>query len=187
MAVGEFGLDYDRLQFCDKKTQLMYFEKQLELAEKTQLPMFLHCRNAFEDFVEIMMRHRNKLRGGVVHSFTGTPEEVKIILDMDFYIGINGCSLKSKENIEAMKLIPSNKLMLETDAPWCDIRPTHAGYQYVKTKFESKRNWTKGCMVKGRNELCTIKQVLEVISKERGENEEDLANLIYENTKQVFF
>lgn len=187
VAIGECGLDYDRLHFCEKDTQLKYFEMQLQLAEQTRLPMFLHCRNAFSDFVDIITKHRNKISGGVVHSFTGTTKEARAILDLGFFIGINGCSLKTKENIEAMKSIPSEKLMLETDCPWCDIRPTHAGYQDIETKFITKKNWTQGCCVKGRNEVCNIVQVLEVIAKQRGENKENLANLIYDNSCKLFF
>ena len=68
--------------------------------------------------------------GGVVHSFTGSQEELEELLTKTpFYIGINGCSLKTKENLEVVAKIPLDKIMLETDCPWCEVRPTHAGYR----------------------------------------------------------
>lgn len=67
-----------------------YFEKQISLAEVTGLPMFLHCRNAAADLVQILTSHREKITGGVVHSFDGTEEEAQQILDLDLFIGLNG-------------------------------------------------------------------------------------------------
>ena len=94
VAIGEMGLDYDRLQFCSKDIQKKYFEMQLSLCSTLKLPMFLHCRNASEDFVRILRKHKDTLTAGVVHSFDGNPEEANSILQMGLYIGINGWYVK---------------------------------------------------------------------------------------------
>lgn len=71
-------------------------------------------------------------------------------------------SLKTESNLEVVKMLPLDSLCLETDAPWCEIRPTHAGSKYLLTKFEEypsvkREKWKKGCMVKSRNEPCCIR------------------------------
>lgn len=101
VAVGECGLDYDRLSHCNKETQLRYFPPQLELATKYKLPLFLHSRTpqAHVDFVQIIRAHEARhtaeeilpaRKKGVVHSFTGTIDEMKELVDLGFSIGING-------------------------------------------------------------------------------------------------
>lgn len=165
VAIGECGLDYDRLHFCEKDTQKEYFEKQLSLAEEFQLPLFLHCRNSHDDFIDILKRNKTKLDacgGGVVHSFTGTLDEAQSVFDFhpNLYIGINGCSLKTEENLNVIRHLPNDRLMLETDCPWCGIRPSHAGQKFVQTKFNTvkkKEKWTAESLIDGRCEPCQIR------------------------------
>lgn len=193
VAIGEIGLDYDRLHFCEPDVQKKYFEIQLDLADKYELPLFLHCRNAHDDFIKIIENNMSKIRrGGVVHTYDGSLEHAKKLISMGFHIGLNGCSLKTEANLEVVKALPNDKIMLETDSPWCEIRPTHASSKYVKTKFESvkkqnKQKWQRDVLVAGRNEPCTIVQVLEVIAGVKGEDAEKLGEIFYDNTMKVFF
>ncbi|KAF7488151.1 Putative deoxyribonuclease TATDN1 [Sarcoptes scabiei] len=189
VAVGEFGLDYDRTNFCSKDIQLKNFARQFELVERTKLPLFLHCRNSCEDFIKIIQSNRDKFKHGVVHSFDGTFDEARSILDLDLFIGLNGCSLKTSENLDVVRRLPIDRLMIETDCPYCDVRPTHASHQYVRTKNEAvkKEKWADGKMIKGRNEPCNIVQILEILSKLFEIDEDSLAETFYENSCRIFF
>ncbi|KAL1935722.1 hypothetical protein VTP01DRAFT_4862 [Rhizomucor pusillus] len=198
VAIGECGLDYDRLIFCPKEVQKKYFQVQFDLAEKTKLPLFLHNRNTDGDFYEMVRANRHRFTNGVVHSFTGTVEEMKKLLELDLYIGVNGCSLKTEENLAAVKEIPLDRIMLETDAPWCEIRPTHASYKYLAnlSKEEQavysppqkkKEKFEMGSMVKNRCEPCAMGLVLHVVAAIHGLNPQELAEKVYENTCRVFF
>ncbi|KAH9419572.1 deoxyribonuclease TATDN1 [Dermatophagoides pteronyssinus] len=189
VAVGEFGLDYDRLEFCPKDVQLKNFTKQFEVAEQTRLPLFLHCRNAATDLLSLLKKNRDRYTGGVVHSFDGHYDEAMSFIDLGFYIGLNGFSLKTTENLEVVRKLPIDKLMIETDCPYCEIKPSHAGYKFIRTKFEStkKEKWKADKLIKGRNEPCTIIQVLEVIAAIKEMDEQKLADQLYANTINVFF
>ena len=164
-AFGEIGLDYDRLHYCDKETQLIYFAKQLDVAIELEMPLFLHSRAAADDFTRLLRERLDQLpKRGVVHSFTGTLEEMQAVVDMGFDVGINGCSMKTEENIAVVKAVPLERLQIETDGPWCDMRPSHASATYRKDapelpKAVKKEKWTAEAMVKGRNEPCAITQV----------------------------
>ncbi|KXS19906.1 Mg-dependent DNase [Gonapodya prolifera JEL478] len=182
VAVGECGLDYDRLHFCPKDVQKRFFPYHFRLSRETGLPLFLHNRASTADFVQIMQEHSSSYTKGIVHSFTGSQEELDQLLAIGdgIYIGVNGCSLKTEENLDVLKRIPLDKLLLETDAPWCEIRPTHASFAYLsppvpKDKKPSskskpmtdnadsgfirrpKEKFQMGDMVKGRNEPCTMR------------------------------
>ena len=188
VAVGELGLDYDRTMFCPIEVQKKRFEMQLRLSAETNLPLFLHCRSAFRDFKGILDRNREKFTSGVVHSFDGTAEEAQAFIDMGLMIGLNGCSLKTEANLEALQSIPVDKIMLETDAPWCEIKQTHASFKHVKSLIESrkKEKFQKGFQVRGRNEPCNIVQVLEVVAAVKGMHADELADVVAKTTQSVF-
>ena len=190
LALGECGLDYDRLQYSSKEVQITAFKLQLNLASEMSLPMFLHNRNTGGDFVQIVREEREKIKcGGVVHSFDGSLEEMKQLVELGFFIGINGCSLRTEENLLVVAQIPEDFLLLETDAPWCGVKPSHAGSKYVKTDFPRKKaeKFEPGYMVKDRNEPCTIVQILEIVAAVRGTDPILLAEKVYQNSETLFF
>ena len=102
-----------------------------------------------------------------MHSFTGDEEELKEIIDLDLYVGINGCSMKTQENCDIVKKIPLDRIMLETDCPYCEIRNSHFSSKFVKTKIPkcSKKKYKPEKMCKERNEPCTMIQILEAVGK----------------------
>ncbi|MQM19305.1 hypothetical protein Taro_052306 [Colocasia esculenta] len=191
VAIGECGLDYDRLHFCPAEVQKKYFEKQFELAEVLKLPMFLHMRAAAEDFCNILAQNKNRFSTGVAHSFTGTAEDRDRLLSFDnLFIGINGCSLKTNENLEVLRGIPVDRMMIETDSPYCEIKNTHAGVHFVKSVWPSKKKekYDHDSTVRGRNEPCCVRQVLEVVAGCKGIGDLDqLGKVLYHNTCRVFF
>ena len=200
VAFGEIGLDYDRLFLSAKEPQLKYFEAQLDLAVDIQLPLFLHSRAASEDFEKLIAPRLAKLpKRGLVHSFTGTLEEMQRMVGLGLDIGVNGCSLKTEENLEVVKAIPLDRIQIETDGPWvsdilhsalnpiiilannmkCEIRPSHASSKHLQgvpplPKAVKKEKWQKGCMVKGRNEPVAIVQVAHVIASVKGISVEEV-------------
>jgi len=191
-AFGEIGLDYDRLELCPKDVQLEFFAKQLDIAVEVKLPLFLHSRAAHEDFTRLLRDRLDSLpQRGVVHSFTGTEAEMLELVEMGFDIGINGCSMKTEDNIAVVKKVPLNRLQLETDGPWCEMRPSHASAPFVKGMEEpwksvKKEKWAQGAMVKGRNEPCTIGKVARAVAGIKGVDIEEVTEAAWANSVKMF-
>ena len=121
VAIGECGLDYNRM-FSPKEKQIEIFSQQIEIAKRTNLPLYLHCRDAFEDMVDVL--EKGEYFKGVVHCFTGTMEEAKKFVELGFYIGITGWVCDNRRNqslLEALEIIPFDKILIETDAPWVSV------------------------------------------------------------------
>merc|ERR1740139_136456 len=194
VAVGECGLDYDRLQFCPAGVQHLAFELQLEIAGDCGLPLFLHNRNARADFGRVCAARRGALvrsGGGVVHSFDGGAEEMRELVDLGLEIGLNGCSLKTAANLEVAAQVPLCALHLETDAPWCSVKRTHAGHAHTRPVAwpEAKKaaRWEEGHVVKDRCEPCHLVHVLQVVAAVRGEDEAVVAAAATHNSVRRFF
>ena len=126
IGVGEIGLDF----YWDstfEKEQLDAFETQLDWARQLQLPLSIHCRNAFGFMVRILERKQDGGLKGVMHCFTGTEEEAKAYLDLGFHLGLGGvttyknCAVK-----DYLCNIPLDRIVLETDAPYLSPVP-HRG------------------------------------------------------------
>lgn len=119
-AIGETGLDYFR-HLSPRETQQMAFERQLAIAAELGMPMFLHQRDAHADFVAILRRWRDRVPAIVVHCFTDTTEALADYLALDCHIGITGwiCDERRGTHLrDAVRAIPANRLMIETDAPY---------------------------------------------------------------------
>ncbi|KAK9249371.1 hypothetical protein V1506DRAFT_525727 [Lipomyces tetrasporus] len=194
-AFGEIGLDYARFHYAPADIQRKYFIKQLDIAERLHLPLFLHSRDCAEDFEAILIpRLPNLPKRGVVHSFTGTLEEMQSLVALGFSIGINGCSLKTEESLEVVKAIPLDKIMLETDAPWCEIRPSHASSKFLKKGDQDvelppmvkKEKFVMGSMVRGRCEPCAISQVASVVAAVKGITLDELCEMAWKNCVKMF-
>jgi TatD DNase family protein len=131
VAVGECGLDYFR-DYSPRDVQRRAFAQQLQLAVRLGKPVFLHERDAHEDFLAILREHRPALAGGVAHCFTGTADQLLRYLELDLAIGITGwiCDeRRGRHLIPLVRDIPASRLLLETDAPYLlprDLEPRPA-------------------------------------------------------------
>lgn len=124
IAVGEVGLDL----YWDKtflKEQMLAFDRQIQLAIAHDLPLVVHSRDAFEQICEVMSPYRNTSLRGIFHSFTGTAEEAFRLLEFEgFMLGINGVvTFKNSSLPDALKQIPVERIVLETDAPYLTPMP----------------------------------------------------------------
>lgn len=137
-AIGETGLDFFR-NFTPKEQQIDGFKRHIELAIDTGLPMFLHERDAYPEFADIIQSYRADLSDLVVHCFTGSEQALDAYLELDCYIGITGwiCDERRGQHLlPLVKKIPSDRLLIETDAPYLLPRT-------LRPKPKSRRNEPK--------------------------------------------
>ena len=127
VAIGEIGLDY-HYDYTPKEMQVEYFEKQILLAKKLDLPVIVHDREAHQDCVDMLLKHKP---GGVMHCFSGSVETAKQLTDIGFYIGLGGSVTfkNAKKPAEVAASISLSRLLLETDCPYMTPVP-----------FRGKRN-----------------------------------------------
>jgi TatD DNase family protein len=119
-SVGETGLDFFR-NISSYEEQVFAFEEQIQIAIETNLPLFLHQRDAHDDFLKIISKYKNDILKAVVHCFTGTQEELDDYLELGFHIGLTGWICDERRNVDlrkSLKNIPLDKLMIETDCPY---------------------------------------------------------------------
>ncbi|MGB6452505.1 MAG: TatD family hydrolase [Steroidobacteraceae bacterium] len=170
VAIGECGLDYFR-DYSPRQTQRRAFERQLELAARIGKPVFLHQRDAHEDFMAILREHRHELAGAVAHCFTGTREELNACLELDLAIGITGWICDERRGahlVPLMREIPATRLMVETDAPYLlprDLRPRPPSR---------------------RNEPMFLPHVAQALASARNEPLEELAESTTSATRALF-
>ena len=120
VAIGETGLDFFKAE--NKEQQYQALQTQLEIARDLDLPVIIHCRDAAESMVEIVQkfeRQHGPVRG-VMHCWTGNPEETQWFLDLGFYISFSGVATfkKATQVHEAVKIVPDDRLLVETDCPF---------------------------------------------------------------------
>lgn len=116
VAVGECGLDF-RKQQADKKTQLHFLEAQLDLASNKNLPVVIHAVNATETIIQIVKKFKNLK--GMIHSYSGSSEQARQLIDLGFLISVGGSVTfdNAKKIKQVVTDIPLTSLLIETDAP----------------------------------------------------------------------
>ena len=170
VAVGECGLDYFR-NFSPREAQLDAFRRQLEIAKDTGLPVFLHQRDAHDDFVEVLEPALPDLSRAVAHCFTGEGESLREYLAMGLYIGITGwiCDERRGKHLhDIVHIIPDDRLLIETDSPYLLPRT-------IEPKPKTRRN-----------EPMHLTEVLKVVAEARDQSEEHVAQITTENARRFF-
>jgi len=170
VAVGECGLDYYR-NYSPHAAQQQAFHRQLELAGECGMPVFLHQRNAHEDFIAILREHRSVIAGGVAHCFTGGAAELESYLELGLAIGITGWICDERRGahlLELVRRIPADQLLLESDGPYLlprDLTPKPASR---------------------RNEPVYLPHIAAVVARARAEPAQSLARSSTEAARRVF-
>ena len=173
-AIGECGLDYNR-DFSPRDIQRRCFVKQAELASELSLPLFLHERDAFEDFSAILGDHIRSVPAALVHCFTGSGDELEHYLSLGCYIGITGwvCDERRGKHLwDLVKRIPADKLMLESDGPYLLPRDLPAEL--------------KGSVKGRRNEPKYLPHINFILARLLDKDPRQLAKETYENSFRFF-
>lgn len=159
VAVGECGLDFNRM-WSDEASQRACLEAHVELAIERRMPLFIHEREARAALLEVLAPRRDELGDVVVHCFTGSRDDLVAYLDLDLHIGITGwiCDERRGAHLaEIVELIPTDRLMVETDAPYLLPRT-------LRPKPRSRRN-----------EPAHLPEVVRVVAASTGREPEDVA------------
>lgn len=169
VAVGEIGLDYhflDEYPDPDKKTQKIWFEKQLQLARELDKPVIIHSRDAAADTLEIMKKSEYSSLKFDMHCYSYSKEMVKELNKLDCYYGIGGVITfkNAKKLVEALQEMPLNRIMLETDCPYLAPTP-HRGE---------------------RNSSYYLPLVAQRIAELKGLSYDDVVSITCENAKRFF-
>ena len=167
IAIGEVGLDFYWSREFEQE-QLLAFEEQVRWSVETRLPLMIHCRKAQNEMVSILKRCAKDLPGGVFHCFTGNELEARELLQFEgFVLGIGGVSTFKKSHLPEVlpAVVPLDRIMLETDAPYMAPVP-HRGQ---------------------RNEPAFVFEVLRKLAEAYGVSEEEVACVTTDTAKRVFF
>lgn len=170
VAIGECGLDYNR-DFSPRDQQRATFAAQLALAAELNMPVLMHCRDAFDDFIEILTPYRQRLPNALLHCFTGNADQLTRCLALDLHIGITGwvCDERRGQELAALvPYIPANRLMVETDSPYLLPRS-------MRPKPKSSKNLPQ-----------YLPYIVQSIAKLRNQPQEELADICYRNTCLFF-
>lgn len=162
LAIGEIGLDYYR-DHSPRDVQQEVFRKQLKLAVKLDKPVVIHCRDAYDDTLNILNEFKDVK--GIMHSYSGSYEFAKRLMDR-FYFSISGpVTFKNAKNVKDMvKAMPIEKLLVETDAPYLTPMPYRGQ----------------------RNEPSYVEYVASEIAIIKEMDLEDVIRITNENTKKAF-
>ena len=163
-AIGEIGLDYHWPENPPRELQQQVFHAQLDLAEKLNLPVIVHDRDAHHDCLEIVRAHPNVT--GVYHCYSGGVEDAKTLMKLGWMISFTGSITfkNARRALEVIDLLPLDRMMIETDSPYMSPEP-----------FRGRRNDS------GRVHL-----VAEAIARRKGLDPEEVARITLENGKRFF-
>lgn len=166
VAVGEIGLDY----YWDKEnheTQKYWFRRQMDLAKELELPIIVHSREACADTLEEIKKAYTPKLKGVIHCFSYAPETAREYLEMGYYIGVGGVvTFKNAKKLkEVVKMLPPERILLETDCPYLAPVPNRGK----------------------RNSSLNLPYVAEAVAELKGMETEEVIRITNENARKLYF